>query len=66
MPGFDRTGPEGQGPMTGRELGKCNSENKRPPDKDQHFRPGKGIGHGRGRGRGRHGRGTSGCGRGLN
>jgi hypothetical protein len=24
MPGFDRTGPEGRGPMTGRGLGFCN------------------------------------------
>jgi hypothetical protein len=23
MPGFDRTGPEGAGPMTGRQLGRC-------------------------------------------
>ncbi|MCF8231851.1 MAG: DUF5320 domain-containing protein [Bacteroidales bacterium] len=23
MPGFDRKGPEGRGPMTGRKLGKC-------------------------------------------
>ncbi len=23
MPGFDRTGPEGKGPMTGRKQGKC-------------------------------------------
>ncbi|MEX0988637.1 MAG: DUF5320 domain-containing protein [Bacteroidales bacterium] len=23
MPGFDRTGPNGQGPRTGRGLGKC-------------------------------------------
>jgi len=23
MPRFDRTGPEGQGPMTGRRMGRC-------------------------------------------
>lgn len=23
MPGFNRTGPTGQGPMTGRKMGKC-------------------------------------------
>lgn len=23
MPGFDKTGPDGKGPMTGRGLGKC-------------------------------------------
>ncbi|TAJ12566.1 hypothetical protein DMA11_12205 [Marinilabiliaceae bacterium JC017] len=27
MPRFDRTGPEGQGPRTGRKMGKCNSDN---------------------------------------
>jgi hypothetical protein len=25
MPGFNQTGPGGQGPMTGRRMGKCNS-----------------------------------------
>lgn len=39
MPGFDRTGPLGQGPMTGRGMGRC----------------GKGGGFGRGRGLGRGG-----------
>lgn len=24
MPGFDRTGPQGQGSRTGRQMGKCN------------------------------------------
>lgn len=23
MPNFDRTGPEGRGPLTGRQMGKC-------------------------------------------
>ncbi len=23
MPGFDRKGPEGEGPMTGRKMGRC-------------------------------------------
>ncbi len=27
MPGFDKTGPEGQGSRTGRMMGKCNSKN---------------------------------------
>ncbi|EHQ35433.1 DUF5320 domain-containing protein [Methanoplanus limicola] len=27
MPGFDRTGPQGRGPMTGRGMGQCRSEN---------------------------------------
>lgn len=26
MPGFDRTGPEGKGPKTGRGFGKCASD----------------------------------------
>jgi len=28
MPRLDGTGPEGKGPMTGRKLGKCNTEKK--------------------------------------
>lgn len=28
MPGFNQTGPVGQGPMTGRRMGRCNSSNK--------------------------------------
>ena len=27
MPGFDRTGPQGRGPMTGRGMGQCRPEN---------------------------------------
>jgi hypothetical protein len=26
MPGYNRKGPQGEGPMTGRGLGKCNSK----------------------------------------
>jgi len=37
MPRLDKTGPQGQGPMTGRGLGACGS----------------GVGYGRGLGRGR-------------
>ena len=29
MPGFNRTGPEGQGSRTGRGLGKCNPNNQK-------------------------------------
>ncbi len=29
MPGFDRTGPEGKGSRTGRELGKCNPDSQK-------------------------------------
>ncbi|NLP43547.1 MAG: DUF5320 domain-containing protein [Peptococcaceae bacterium] len=45
MPGFDGTGPLGQGPLTGRGLGLCN------PDSPQvgAFRPGRGFGRGIGR-----------------
>lgn len=28
MPGFDKTGPEGKGARTGRQLGRCNPENE--------------------------------------
>lgn len=41
MPAFDRTGPQGQGPMTGRGLGPCGTGR------------GMGMGFGRGRGYGR-------------
>jgi hypothetical protein len=43
MPGFDRTGPRGQGPMTGWGIGPCGG--------------GRAYGFGRGGGRGRGGRG---------
>ena len=33
MPGFDRTGPRGEGSKTGRGLGKCNS-NKQNSDEE--------------------------------
>jgi hypothetical protein len=53
MPGFDRTGPQGAGPMTGRGMGYCNSY------------PGTraGFGIGRGLGRRRFFRGQAGLGR---
>ena len=43
MPGYDRTGPMGAGPMTGRGMGYCNSY----PGASR--RPGTGRGFGRGR-----------------
>ncbi len=55
MPNFDKTGPQGKGPMTGRGLGYCAGHN--PGDEDN--RPSFGRGYGRGRRRRR------GCGRGL-
>ena len=47
MPGFDRTGPLGQGPMTGRRRGWCAD--------DEPGSTGYGWGFGRGLGRGRFG-----------
>ncbi|MBN1952791.1 MAG: DUF5320 domain-containing protein [Bacteroidales bacterium] len=54
MPGFDRTGPEGQGSQTGRRLGKCNpnarkTENQQNADE---FSMGLGLRRGRGASRG--------------
>lgn len=66
MPGLNRKGPLGEGPMTGRRMGRCNPENKgKNEDEIMQDRnmdaPGKGrgFGHRPGRGRGR------GFGRGL-
>jgi len=60
MPGGDRTGPLGRGPITGRGLGYCSGTNRPgyaiPP------RYGRGFGRGRGRG---YGRGFWGRGRGF-
>lgn len=28
MPGLNRRGPNGEGPMTGRKMGRCNPDNK--------------------------------------
>ncbi len=54
MPGYDRTGPAGMGPMTGGGRGQCNSANA---DVSNAFGGGRcfGRGHGRGYGRGRGG-----------
>lgn len=60
MPGLNRTGPQGLGPMTGRGLGLCSDGYQRVSDW-----VGRGIGwFGQGRGRGR-GRGRFGQGRGF-
>lgn len=61
MPGGDRTGPEGKGPMTGRRMGYCadndkNDQENRPRfwGRRRRFRNGEGArGRGRGRGLGR-------------
>jgi len=61
MPGFNQTGPMGQGPMTGRRMGRCNNletnlENQTVESKEnangnipENFQ-GRGFGFGRGRG----------------
>lgn len=49
MPGFDRKGPEGDGPMTGRRLGKCTASRYQSKD----VRSFEDEDNGRGRGRGR-------------
>jgi hypothetical protein len=64
MPGFNRKGPQGQGPLTGRGMGKCNPGNRDANDaiglKEDSFFGGNrnryrmryGGAKGRGRGRG--------------
>jgi hypothetical protein len=52
MPQGDRTGPQGQGPKTGRGRGKCGPQSGTPAPQDQD-----GMGTVRGQGRG-SGRGT--------
>ncbi len=44
MPGIDRTGPAGQGPMTGRRMGACASNDY--PKNDVRFNAGRGLGRG--------------------
>ena len=60
MPRGDRTGPQGQGPRTGRGLGPCGTENRENTGSGENVgffrRLGRGLGIGRGgqgRGRGR-------------
>jgi hypothetical protein len=68
MPGFDRTGPMGEGPRTGRGLGRCG---KAKTAVNSDVIPGRGPrlgdgavgGRGRGRGGGRGRRGGQGRGR---
>ena len=60
MPGFDRTGPEGKGPLTGRGDGPCLSDSQQSILGKLLGRGrglGRGLGLGRGRGLGRLGRG---------
>ncbi len=72
MPGLNQTGPMGQGPKTGRGMGRCNPDNMGKTDdeisqiKDSSQEPGQGMGRGLGLGRGFGlGRGQGGPGRGL-
>jgi hypothetical protein len=62
MPGFDRSGPMGQGSMTGRGMGKCNPD---APSTEQLYGFGRGMGCRRGFGAGCGGVGR-GRGRGAN
>lgn len=50
MPGLNQHGPEGQGPKTGRGLGKCNPDFNKS-ELDQMTVAGRGRGKGRGMGR---------------
>ena len=54
MPGLNRTGPLGEGPMTGRKQGRCNPNNRKSvyEAKDRPL-TGRGLGLGKGRMRGR-------------
>lgn len=64
MPGFDKTGPLGNGPMTGRRMGRCTNYGMGPKKTDntgtdqpdagaQANLPGRGLGFGRRMGIGR-------------
>lgn len=64
MPGFNQTGPMGQGPMTGRRMGRCSNSETSPQNQTTESKEntnenvpenfqGRGFGFGRGRGRGR-------------
>jgi hypothetical protein len=73
MPGLNSRGPLGEGPMTGRSMGRCTPENKGKSEeeilqnRDSSRKPGQGFGRGLGLGRGpRLGGGQGlGCGRGI-
>ena len=64
MPGFDRTGPGGEGSMTGRKMGRCNPDSPVNKGEEEQYLPGRGLAMRRGRGAGRPGR-REGMGRGL-
>ena len=56
MPGGDKTGPEGNGPMTGRKLGLCKGNDSpgfKAEPRGSANRRGRGLGNGNGRGKGK-------------
>jgi len=49
MPGFNRKGPNGEGPRTGRQMGKCNAGNSiNSEERKEKRRQRRGIGKGAG------------------
>lgn len=58
MSGLNRRGPSGEGPMTGRRMGRCNPDNKRKKgdetlqNQDSELQGNSTIGCGKGRGQG--------------
>ncbi len=59
MPGFNRKGPQGEGPMSGKRLGRCHPGNKGKSDEEvlQNRNSSLTTGQGLGRGQGGPGRG---------
>lgn len=54
MPGLNRKGPLGEGPMTGRKLGRCNPNRKdNTQESGKSIPKGRGLGLGKGKMRGR-------------
>lgn len=51
MPGLNRKGPEGKGPMTGRKQGRCNPKADKTGELVQEPTPGRGTGRGKGKGK---------------
>lgn len=54
MPGYDRSGPRGEGPMTGRQMGDCAPRPRQgvSPNAPAYYDYGTGYGRGLGRGPG--------------
>lgn len=65
MPGLDRTGPEGQGSRTGRQMGKCSNNEKSISGQEPQLGQGLGRGMGRGAGMAANKASRRGAGRGL-